>query len=483
MLNTVCPIRSRIFVSILALGLLGCQFSTEEILTISIDETDWIPINDENADQELALPIYRYHAGQRLHFHEQIETKVESGEAYLENHHLFITVLNETTGADDRREWELLIESDHRMESFDSGGRRRSAGESVKRFCRQTMDQFGATSPIVRSTVDATWVFPPLPRTRDELTEGWSGAGTRLNKQSKLLLKACAVKDRLLMELDVAGPMHTAAEASELRQITYDPEQGGVSRVEITKAEKNGSSQVRGVITLEEITQLEPDELASLRARVAEYFAILAKDKRQRELHGTDLARAEEVYRLANQHLEENAKRITHPELRADLNRRIESYQERMNSAVATATRRSAFIGRESPTWELEDLQGEVHSSGDLNGNVVVLDFWYRGCVWCVLQMPDLSELATKYESRGVRFVGMNTDDDPGDARAVIESMAPNYLQLRAKSVTSDFGVTSYPTMIIVGSDGTIRDYRTGFEDSLAEELSSALDRLLEHGQ
>jgi thiol-disulfide isomerase/thioredoxin len=82
---------------------------------------------------------------------------------------------------------------------------------------------------------------------------------------------------------------------------------------------------------------------------------------------------------------------------------------------------------------------GDVVSSDDYRGNVLVVNFWYAGCPPCRLEAADLEALAQRFASDGVSFLGVNIYDQ-----------APTAL-----SFANEFGVT-YPSILDV-NDGSVR--------------------------
>ena len=113
----------------------------------------------------------------------------------------------------------------------------------------------------------------------------------------------------------------------------------------------------------------------------------------------------------------------------------------------------------------------------DLNGNAVdpsifadydltMVNVWATYCGPCLKEMPDLGELATEYEDKGVRIVGlvsdtMNADgsisaDQVETAQAIVESTQADYLHILPSEDLMGiiYQITSVPTTFFVDSTG-----------------------------
>ncbi len=67
-----------------------------------------------------------------------------------------------------------------------------------------------------------------------------------------------------------------------------------------------------------------------------------------------------------------------------------------------------------APAWgPLPDTFGNMISSTDFAGKVVVLNFWATWCSPCVAEIPDLIELYQKYYMDGLVVVGVSIDNSP----------------------------------------------------------------------
>jgi thiol-disulfide isomerase/thioredoxin len=148
----------------------------------------------------------------------------------------------------------------------------------------------------------------------------------------------------------------------------------------------------------------------------------------------------------------------------------------------------AALIGKPAPGWDLSDLQGGRHALKDLAGKVVVLDFWYRGCGWCMRAMPDMKGLAEKYRRAPVAFFAVNTDSKPADAKYVADFFALPYPTLLAgadqpalqnAAIAQQYRVQVFPTVIVIGPDGRVRAIEVGYHRTLRERLSKEIDALV----
>jgi peroxiredoxin len=163
----------------------------------------------------------------------------------------------------------------------------------------------------------------------------------------------------------------------------------------------------------------------------------------------------------------------------AELNERIKQHEQMAKYTLDDAERRAKVMGQPAAEFETTDLNGKKVKLADLRGQVVVLDFWYRGCGWCVKAMPQMNELAADFAGQPVAIFGMNTDRDEADARFVIEKMALKYPNLKAEGLPQKFGVQGFPTLIIVDQQGRVHDIHVGYSPTLRDDVGKVIRELL----
>ncbi len=119
----------------------------------------------------------------------------------------------------------------------------------------------------------------------------------------------------------------------------------------------------------------------------------------------------------------------------------------------------SPLVGRPAPAFALELFDGGHLATADLDGKVVVLNFWASWCVpACTEEAPHLQRLWTLYGSRGVVVVGVNIQDREAPARAFVQRFAqtfPNGMDRRGM-ISIDYGVYGVPETFVIDRQGRI---------------------------
>lgn len=80
-----------------------------------------------------------------------------------------------------------------------------------------------------------------------------------------------------------------------------------------------------------------------------------------------------------------------------------------------------------APELDGNTLTGKTFSLSDLAGNIVVVNVWGSWCAPCRAETPELVRLSHQYASRGVRFVGINTRDNPAAAKSFVKKFHVPY--------------------------------------------------------
>jgi len=132
----------------------------------------------------------------------------------------------------------------------------------------------------------------------------------------------------------------------------------------------------------------------------------------------------------------------------------------------------------------LPPLEGDSVSGGrvdfaDLRGHVAVVNVWATWCAPCRAEQPGLARAADRYADRGVRFLGLNYQDNRAAARAWVDEFDVPYESLFDEQgrYADDLGFPYLPDTYVVDADGTIRWAIYG--ETNEEELSGLIDEVL----
>lgn len=124
------------------------------------------------------------------------------------------------------------------------------------------------------------------------------------------------------------------------------------------------------------------------------------------------------------------------------------------------------------PAIEGRTLAGETLSLQDLRGHVVVINVWGSWCAPCRAEAPDLAAISKETAPRGVRFVGIDTRDNPAAGRAFERNYGTSYPSyddqngLVLAQFTGIIPVSAVPSTLVADRDGVIRARVVGRVDA-----------------
>jgi len=78
-----------------------------------------------------------------------------------------------------------------------------------------------------------------------------------------------------------------------------------------------------------------------------------------------------------------------------------------------------------------------------------------------------------------VAVLGTNTDRNEADAKFVVDAMGLKYATLRAEGIPEKYGVQGFPTLILIDSEGKVRDVHVGYSPTLRADLTREIEGLL----
>jgi cytochrome c biogenesis protein CcmG/thiol:disulfide interchange protein DsbE len=137
-----------------------------------------------------------------------------------------------------------------------------------------------------------------------------------------------------------------------------------------------------------------------------------------------------------------------------------------------------------APTSPITTLDGAPLSLDSLKGKVVVLDFWATWCAPCRASFPFLDALQAKYDSRGLRVVGLTLEDNKDAIIEFLQAIPVRFTIARDPSGRAGeaFGVVAMPTTFLLDRDGRVAARFEGGDKRAHEKLEAAVVTLLSGG-
>lgn len=138
--------------------------------------------------------------------------------------------------------------------------------------------------------------------------------------------------------------------------------------------------------------------------------------------------------------------------------------------------------GQPAPEFTLTTFDGEEIGPDDMQGKVVLVNFWASWCLPCEQEAQLLQTAWEMYADRGdVLFLGINYVDTESEALAYLEKWDityPNGPDLRTQ-ISYAFRMRGVPETFVINQQGEITFVKIGPFSSLTE-ITTAIDRLLE---
>ncbi len=123
-----------------------------------------------------------------------------------------------------------------------------------------------------------------------------------------------------------------------------------------------------------------------------------------------------------------------------------------------TITTRVQRESKVAPDFEVETFDGETLRLSDLNGKVVVLNFWASWCPPCRWEMPFFETMWQEYRDRDVVFVGIAMSDTLENVQAFAKEAGVTYPVAldTTNEIVRAYEILSLPTTFFIGKGGTI---------------------------
>ena len=110
------------------------------------------------------------------------------------------------------------------------------------------------------------------------------------------------------------------------------------------------------------------------------------------------------------------------------------------------------------------DPAGNRIASTDFKDKVVLIDFWATWCTPCIGALPEMKRIHDTYNKQGFEIVGVSVDKNLEELAKFLDAKKIPW-KIISDTATAEkggtrlakhFGVSDYPTLILVGRDGKV---------------------------
>ena len=151
-------------------------------------------------------------------------------------------------------------------------------------------------------------------------------------------------------------------------------------------------------------------------------------------------------------------------------------------TATAATTASAAITPQAAaPDFTLRSADGRNLRLNEQRGQVVLVNFWASWCGPCRQEMPHLNRLYDKYKASGFTLLGVNIDDDPRLANAVVARMGLTFPVLldADKAVSMLYDLGSMPATVLIDRDGRVRFLHRGYREGMEEAYERQIRELV----
>jgi len=140
------------------------------------------------------------------------------------------------------------------------------------------------------------------------------------------------------------------------------------------------------------------------------------------------------------------------------------------------------FEGIDTPDLSLEDLGGRQHSLADLQGQVVLVNFWATWCPPCIIEMPGMQRLKDKLAGRPFKILAVNVKESEGTIWKFHKLVKVDFPMLldRDGQASEDWQVVVYPSSFLVDASGEIRYQVTGMLEWDSPEVIKVIEEMVD---
>jgi peroxiredoxin len=138
-------------------------------------------------------------------------------------------------------------------------------------------------------------------------------------------------------------------------------------------------------------------------------------------------------------------------------------------------------ISGAAPNFDLVARDGGRVQLAELEGQVVMVNFWATWCGPCREEMPHLEALYQRYNSLGFTLLGVNVEEDSSGADEFLAETPVSFpILFDPESTVSElYDVIAMPSTVLIDRAGNMRFIHHGYKPGYENEYQTQIRALL----
>ena len=140
-----------------------------------------------------------------------------------------------------------------------------------------------------------------------------------------------------------------------------------------------------------------------------------------------------------------------------------------------------SLAGRKASEFDFQ-LAGQPAHLKDLQGKVVLLDFWASWCPPCLEESESLNRLQQDISQRGGTILAISEDEDQAAYEKFIQDNHVNFPTYRdpTKKIKESYGTVMIPEAYLIDRQGKIARKIVGAQDWQSPDIMGSVNTLLD---
>lgn len=140
----------------------------------------------------------------------------------------------------------------------------------------------------------------------------------------------------------------------------------------------------------------------------------------------------------------------------------------------------SKLVGTKAPSFKMTDTEGNLITSENTKGKVVVLNFWFTTCKPCIMEIPELNSVYEKYKSnKNVVFASITFNKKEAVKSFLLKHPLKYPVVSNSKNTINTFGISGYPTNIVIDKKGNYSDITNGGFPEIGKHIEKTIEKAL----